>query len=158
MDKTGTLTTGQMHVTSCHILDPQLHDKEELFMLVCCVEEAHALMHPTARAIFRWMLPQIRIRWQNLKTNMKIRNTLSALGKGVKGEVQVNNGDWREVCVGNLEMLVDNSIDVSGWNSPGDNPGMVIHLAVEHRYVGHLTLNVSFLKHLDLLWYISNNI
>lgn len=118
-DKTGTLTKGVFEVTTLH---PENIDAKELLHLAAHVERYSN--HPIAVSL--------REAFGNENDGCSVEDVEEVAGQGVRAVV---NG--RTVCVGNSKMM-----DAVGakWKIC-DEPGTIIHVAIEGQYAGHIHIN-----------------
>ena len=118
-DKTGTLTKGVFEVTTLH---PECISEHELLHLAAHVERYST--HPIAQSL--------RSAFGDEDDGCSVENVEEISGQGVRALV---NG--RTVCVGNSKMM-----DAVGakW-SRCEEPGTIIHVAVDGKYVGHIHIS-----------------
>ena len=118
-DKTGTLTKGVFEVTTLH---PECIEAKELLHLAAHVERYSN--HPIAVSL--------RQAFGKEDDGCEVADVEEIAGHGIRATV---NG--REVCVGNQKMM-----DAVGakWKVC-DEPGTIIHVAIEGKYVGHIHIN-----------------
>lgn len=118
-DKTGTLTKGVFEVTSLH---PDCITADELLHLAAHVERYST--HPIATSI--------KVAFGKEDDGCQVDDVEEVAGQGVRAKV---NG--RTVFVGNTRMM-----DAVGarWKSC-DDPGTVIHVAIDGKYAGHIHIS-----------------
>ncbi|HMU61204.1 MAG TPA: cation-translocating P-type ATPase [Gemmatimonadales bacterium] len=100
IDKTGTLTTGQLAVTGFEAVDL---DQERLLALVAGLESRSE--HPVARAILRYAADQ------GVRPAERVESFLSSPGRGVQGVV-----DGVSLAVGSEEQVPPET--ANGWGEP----------------------------------------
>lgn len=118
-DKTGTLTKGVFEVTTLH---PENIEAKELLHLAAHVERYSN--HPIAVSL--------REAFGNENDGCSVEDVEEVAGQGVRAVV---NG--KTVCVGNQKMM-----DAVGakWKIC-DEPGTIIHVAIDGVYAGHIHIN-----------------
>ena len=139
MDKTGTLTTGQLAVVECsNQLDPKT------LMLLCAAERGDALTHPVARAVFRWAfsgLPDSRKRDQNI---IEVKDLVSEPGKGVACKTQLPSAEvWESVFIGTRTFLQALGVTFPpGFSTCEDSQKVAttVYVAVNGAYITTLVL------------------
>lgn len=112
MDKTGTLTSGNLRVVG-NYLDPKSNFRGSLcFRLLAASEVEDARVHPVAKAIFKWALENSRSEKSSTEpdTLAATRNLRQVLGTGLQCEVEVAPDNWVMVHVGTSQFLLDNDI------------------------------------------------
>ncbi len=112
LDKTGTITSGEMTVSDIHITDTTLTEKE--FLIICAALEKGS-EHPLAAAI--------RHKAQGL-TLPEVTDFEAVTGKGIQGKI-----DGINYLSGNTRFLKENNIDfstvegiVNKYSSEGKTP------------------------------------
>lgn len=118
-DKTGTLTKGVFEVTSLH---PDCINAKELLHLAAHVERYST--HPIAASI--------KAAFGDENDGCVVESAEEVAGQGVKAIV---NG--RTVCVGNTKLMDS----VGAKYRTCDDPGTVLHVAVDGNYVGHIHIS-----------------
>ncbi|MCC6095689.1 MAG: cadmium-translocating P-type ATPase [Eubacterium sp.] len=118
-DKTGTLTKGVFEVTSIH---PEAIEAKELLHLAAHVERYST--HPIAVSL--------RAAFGKEDDGCSVDDVEEIAGRGIRAKV---NG--RTVCVGNQKMMEDIGAD---WKIC-DEPGTIIHVAIDGKYAGHIHIN-----------------
>ena len=118
-DKTGTLTKGVFEVTTLH---PECIEAKELLHLAAHVERYST--HPIAVSL--------RQAFGKENDGCEVENVEEIAGRGIRAAV---NG--KTVCVGNQKMMED----VGAKWKVCDEPGTIIHVAIEGKYAGHIHIN-----------------
>lgn len=118
-DKTGTLTKGVFEVTTLH---PECIEAKELLHLAAHVERYST--HPIAVSL--------RQAFGKEDDGCEVENVEEIAGRGIRATV---NG--KTVCVGNQKMMED----VGAKWKICDEPGTIIHVAIEGKYAGHIHIN-----------------
>ena len=118
-DKTGTLTKGVFEVTTLH---PECIEAKELLHLAAHVERYST--HPIAVSL--------RQAFGKENDGCEVDNVEEIAGRGIRAAV---NG--KTVCVGNQKMMED----VGAKWKICDEPGTIIHVAIEGKYAGHIHIN-----------------
>lgn len=138
MDKTGTLTSGQLSVSD---IDGTLDTTA--FMFICAAERVDALTHPIGRAVFQWALRQLNEEQRCLQKALEVANLRSELGKGVTCTVRC--GQTRkaaEVCIGSVLHLAQCGIPLKGpsWGQGVEDAGIQVYIGMDGRHVASLRL------------------
>lgn len=128
VDKTGTLTEGKPAVTAIVVVGDL--DEEQILMLAASMERGSE--HPLAHAILK-AAEKKNLVLQN------VENFDSPTGKGVTGNV-----GGRSVAVGNIRLMEDMGIDISGLSGQADalraDGATVIFMAVDGKPAGLLAI------------------
>lgn len=135
MDKTGTLTTGQLSVaevvgnldlTAC--------------MYICAAERNDALTHPVARAVFQWALRCLDDDSRALQQTIDVVSLRSDLGKGVTCSIREPSGSFVEIHIGSATFLKEHNIAVPESVSNTGN-AVEVQVALDRMHVAaiHLT-------------------
>ena len=125
-DKTGTITKGKPDIKEILPIGVSV---EELLSLVVPAEKKSE--HPLAKAIVDYS--------SRLNLNEKNISSFESLtGFGIKAKV-----DNKEIIIGNVKMMVDNSIDISGiqkkYNELSESALTVIIISIENSVKGLIT-------------------
>ena len=126
MDKTGTLTRGIFEVDAVHPISTLCNEGNKL--------EAQQLLHVSAhveRYSTHPIAASIRKAYPNEADNCKIENVEEIAGYGIRAVV---NGEI--VHVGNEKFMEKIGVD---WK-PCDKVGTIVHVAVNNKYAGHVTV------------------
>jgi len=119
-DKTGTLTHGRFSVVAVH---PRQCDEQHLLHLAAHVE--HFSTHPIGAAL--------RDAFPNEATDgCLVTDVEEIAGYGIRACVE-----GMKVCVGNAKMM---ELVGAKWNDC-DQPGTIIHVAIDGSYAGHVVIN-----------------
>ena len=146
LDKTGTLTEGNLRVSELKTNDTWRDKQVMLFSLICAAEEQGAASHPVGTAIFRSFLPEIGTRWQKYKHYGGIRNLVQVAGRGVECEVDLGDQDWKRVIVGNLSLMKENSISaLESVPTCVDSLGSTVLVSVGGKIAASMILQVCLL-------------
>jgi Cu+-exporting ATPase len=142
MDKTGTLTRGQLQVTACH-LKPGI-DQAFSYHLLYLAERGVAQSHPAGKAVFQWALQQLESSEKTLLSNSVVTNLRNTPGKGVSCVISHTEGTCHTVHVGTMDFLRE--ADVHGVESlkhAHESPNSVmVYFAFDEKYAGYLMLQV----------------
>ena len=145
MDKTGTLTRGTLTVSDMATSKTWRDNQKVLAVLICAAEEQGMSAHPLALAIFRMLLPMAEDLWRKYQGEGGVRDLTETGGRGVRCEVDVGDGQWREVCVGNNEFMRENNI--KGVKSLLQNlngaEGSIVFVGVYGEIAASMALQVS---------------
>ncbi|KAK5164292.1 uncharacterized protein LTR77_009987 [Saxophila tyrrhenica] len=155
LDKTGTLTTGQLSVP-----DVQGRLDEMQRMLLCIAERDDAANHPVAGAVFRWAFAGLSEEKRRLVHEAKVCKTLNQAGNGVTCSTQLQPADeWQTVYAGNETFLQQNHILMPECTAKAsaEPDSTLVHIAINNEYIGSLRLRdtirpsapavISTLKH-----------
>ena len=135
MDKTGTLTTGQLTVVEA---SKQL-DAQSL-MLCCAAEREDALRHPVARAVFQWAFSQLSDFQRCEQNSIEIKNLETEPGKGVWCEARLpSKDDWQSIHIGTSSFLCEYNISVTTRHP--DQIYTTVHIAMSGSHMSTLSLN-----------------
>jgi cation transport ATPase len=99
--------------------------------------------HPIAHAIFSSGLKELGSTWTDGQHLRAHRNVEPALGRGVKGDIQLPKLPWCEVVIGSARFLADcgyNLIKVPAVNTEGI---IVVHMGVSKQYAGTFLITVG---------------
>ncbi|CAH0020568.1 unnamed protein product, partial [Clonostachys rhizophaga] len=134
-DKTGTLTHAQLDVEDLAVVPEWEMVKDMIWEYVCTVESQAIDDHPIARAILGAGLRELGVRWAERQGLRYTRNVVSDSGKGVKGEVQLQNQPWRHIAVGSHRYFKELNITGTPESIPdGTHGSIVVLLAVDEKY------------------------
>ncbi|KAK6378817.1 hypothetical protein LTS17_006520 [Exophiala oligosperma] len=140
MDKTGTLTTGQLSVAA-------VTGSIDHFtcMMICAAERVDAASHPVAKTIFRWALQELHEEQRHTQHQLKVIDSHSEPGKGVSCTVRPspNAPSNIEVHIGTAAFLAENNISIPISNLPMPSTqecGITVHVALakKHKAIFHL--------------------
>lgn len=126
MDKTGTLTRGIFEVDAVHPISTLCNEGNKL--------EAQQLLHISAhveRYSTHPIAASIRKAYPNEADNCKIENVEEIAGYGIRAVV---NGEI--IHVGNEKFMEQIGVD---WK-PCNKIGTIVHVAVNNKYSGHVTV------------------
>ena len=139
LDKTGTLTTGQLCVTDSE----GTFDKQQR-LLLALAERDDAQTHPVARAVFKWAFSSVDEQDRRRVSTVEVCNRSVILGSGVTCDIRLpDDQTWHKVHVGNERYLLDSHIECP--RSPttlldGHGRQTVVHLGVDLQYAGGVRL------------------
>lgn len=147
MDKTGTVTEGQLHMAACDLEDSWRDRWEELCVLVCAAEERNGVAHPAGLAVFRGCLQNIQPQWRKYKEFGCLDNLEEVIGQGLRCDVNVGNNVWRRICLGNAKFLESTGIEIVEHRHlrPQAKEALNVYVAIDHEYAGVFRLQVSHL-------------
>ncbi len=130
LDKTGTLTTGQMSVLSVEPADGA--DERELLAVAAAVEAGSE--HPIARAV-------VSRAGTNGLTGVAVASAHSSVpGKGVTAQVALNGSDPAEVGVGSRRLMTDMGVTVDAAGIGADVIGSEVFVASQDRFLGRIVV------------------
>lgn len=139
LDKTGTLTTGQLSVSGVIGNYGELHRT-----LICIAEQDDAQTHPVARTIFHWAFSSMTEEHRRLVSEAKVCRGTNDSGSGVACDVRLRaDGRWYTVHVGNERFLKQNQIEVphdSPTASDDEDNHTLVYVAIDRVYTGSLQL------------------
>jgi cation transport ATPase len=134
-DKTGTLTHAKLDVEDLDLVQEWEMDKDMIWEYVCTIENQAIDDHPIARAILGAGLRELGVKWAERQGLRNTRNVVSDSGKGVKGEVQLENQPWRHIAVGSHRYFKEMNITGTPESILDGTKGrIVVLLAVDERY------------------------
>lgn len=142
-DKTGTLTRATLEVCNFTTSNDWSNKKADLWTYVCAVEEQSVTTHPISRAIFSAGVKYMEAPWSLTKSFTQTRKMAYESGKGVSGEVMMQQQPWRHVIVGSLRYL--RSSDIAGLpDEPRhhDLGVIVVYVGIDGVYTGSLLITV----------------
>lgn len=142
MDKTGTLTKGELQIDVLDVIDEWYDQAEYLAALICAAEE-NSVAHPAAMAVFGGCLSVAERYWRLYKETGAIEEHEDVPGKGVRSNVNIGNGIWRKVCLGNAAFLQEMDIAVPQRTSDQEKQSLMVYIAIDDGYVGSISLRVS---------------
>ncbi|KAJ5204616.1 heavy metal translocatin [Penicillium cinerascens] len=132
LDKTGTLTQGTPQVTEMAINSHWKNVEADLAVLICATEEQSLAVHPLASAIFKKLLPLCREKWGHYQASGDVKHWKETGGLGLRCEVNSGLGIWKDICVGSLQFMKDNSITGLGSASQCiDEQGSLVFVSVD---------------------------
>lgn len=147
MDKTGTLTQGQLQMSAYHLVEQWQDRWEELSVLICAAEEHNGVAHPTGFAVFRGCLQGIKAPWQKYKSEGDMKDLEVTPGQGLSCRVDVGDMVWRKVCLGNAAFLESMGITVIEKS----REALRVYVAVDDEYAGMIRLEVREFISMSLL-------
>lgn len=128
-DKTGTLTTGVPEVTAVATNGPT---ESEILTLAATLEKSSE--HPVGRAIVA------AAEQRGLSLDSPVRDAMARPGMGIVGRI-----DGRKVSVGNLRLVENHGVSMSGLDTSGDElarSGMTVsYVAVDDEVVGVIAVS-----------------
>jgi Cu+-exporting ATPase len=136
MDKTGTLTRGNLDVVS-HRFDGGVRFNEDAcFRLLAAAEAEDARVHPVAKAVFKWALTMSNSSGMTRSSEHvnKTRNLRSVPGKGTSCQVQTFANVWTEVSIGSAAYLKESGIEVALESIEASS----VYFAFDGRYSGYI--------------------
>lgn len=156
LDKTGTLTEGHLQVSSAYLAD-NAPPKDVCCRLLAAAEVTHAQDHPAAKAVFQWALQNLDEGRRNFLMTTNVRIHDATLGRGVRCEVELNEGAPYVIHIGSKRFLEENAVDTSGSAEETHAIGSstMVYLAFNEEYAGYLVLQVSMLCQWTLEGYLS---
>ena len=153
MDKTGTVTEGQLHMAACDLTDEWYDGWEQLSVLICAAEEHNGVAHPAGLAVFRGCLQDIQTPWRRYKEHGGIENLEEIPGQGLQCDVDVGDKVWRKVCLGNAKFM--ESTGVTLIERPDLKPqakgALNVYIAIDDGYAGVIRLQVCFIDIVQVL-------
>lgn len=139
LDKTGTLTTGQLGVARISgTLD------SVACMVICAAERVDALTHPVARTVFQWALQQLDDDERRDLHKLNLTEVHREPGKGVSCTIERPGLDPNvEVHLGTDKFFADHGISVPAEDSTGKptSSGIVVHIAFAKSHSATLYLS-----------------
>jgi heavy metal translocating P-type ATPase len=102
-DKTGTVTTGEMHLTGVHVEHNGSLDPDKLLTVAAAVESRSE--HPIARAV-------TESAGSEKIAAIRVRDFHNYPGKGVRARVDFGGSGTREVLVGSRQFLAEEGVPV----------------------------------------------
>lgn len=144
MDKTGTLTEGQLQMASYDLVEVWRDRWEELSVLICAAEELNGVAHPAGLAVFRECLQGIQPQWQRYREQGGLKDLEETPGQGLCCHVDAGDHVWRKVCLGNKPFVKSTGVTVSErleFSSPSKG-GLKVYVAVDGQHVGVIHLQV----------------
>ena len=136
MDKTGTLTRGNLDVVSHHFDGEGRFNRDTCFRLLAAAEAEDARVHPVAKAVFKWALTMSNssgmVRFSEHVN--KTRNLRSVPGKGTSCQVQTLANVWTEVSIGSAAYLEKSGIEVALESIDASR----VYFAFDRRYSGYI--------------------
>lgn len=145
MDKTGTLTTGRLSVTHVNgYLDARQ------CMLICAAEREDALVHPVARALFKWALSQLGEQQRSLQNVLEVTRLSNGSTQGVICKVY-NRGGSKNVTdhtihIGNATFLREHGIDESIAKTRPPGNGIAVYVAIDRQHIATVLLQDAIRK------------
>ena len=121
MDKTGTITTGELKVSQAQAIDPQ---QEETFLRLTALAEGYS-SHPIAQAIFKELEPKLQTEDQQRADNVK-----EIAGKGIRMSYNGKN-----LLCGSGRFLDEEGIDISSC------PKASVYTAYDGELLGYVVLS-----------------
>lgn len=106
MDKTGTITTGEVSVGQVFGLLEQWH-----FLAICAAERQDAMAHPVGKAVFQWALQKLSDKEKLEQSRLQVSNLHSNLGRGVQCRVRLKDqSHFLEVHIGTARFIQQSGI------------------------------------------------
>ncbi|KAK6369398.1 Cu(2+)-transporting P-type ATPase [Exophiala oligosperma] len=137
MDKTGTVTEGQLHMAACDLEDSWCDRWEELSVLVCAAEERNGVAHPAGLAVFRGCLQNIQSQWRKYKEFGGLKNLEEVVGQGLRCDVDVGDSSWRRICLGNAMFLSSMGIQiVEQPHLQAAKEALNVYVAIDDEFAG----------------------
>jgi Cu+-exporting ATPase len=138
LDKTGTLTTGQLSVTDIDGSFGEMHRA-----LICVAERESAQCHPIAQAVFRWAFSSLSKSRRCEISRAKAFTRPNLSGNGIEVQVQMLSSDGGTlVHAGSERFLLQNGIKWPRFQTQCSKEGnqILVHFAVDHQYIGRIRL------------------
>lgn len=146
MDKTGTVTEGQLHMAACDLEDSWCDRWEELSVLVCAAEERNGVARPAGLAVFRGCLQNIQSQWRKYKEFGGLKNLEEVVGQGLRCDVDVGDSSWRRICLGNAMFLSSMGIQiVEQPHLQAAKEALNVYVAIDDEFAGVFRLQVSLI-------------
>jgi cation transport ATPase len=140
MDKTGTLTTGQLSVRR---IEGSL-DADEM-MILCAAERKDALTHPVARAVFQWSLNELKDLEKRAQNEIEIQNLQSQPGKGVFCQARLRpQDDLKTIHIGTASFMIESEVAIQTTGAGADTnerATIEVHVAINGRELATLFLS-----------------
>ncbi|CAG5184570.1 uncharacterized protein ALTATR162_LOCUS10975 [Alternaria atra] len=136
MDKTGTLTKGNLNVVIHHFDEQLTLNKDICYRLLAAAEAEDARVHPVAKAVFKWALTAgTSSGTMHFPEHVRqTRHLRSTPGKGMSCEVQAFTDVWIKVSIGTAGYLNQNGIEVATESTETSK----IYFAFDGRYGGYV--------------------
>lgn len=144
LDKTGTLTKGELHVTEFEALGPLPVGRRVLLQLLCAVEAPDAQVHPVAKAVFAWAVKQLQETGDKPNLARYVTQHSTVLGCGADCIVEMSKHASHHVVVGTVNFLQSQGVRIPsiGVQDPEEVHGISVFIAVDGEYIGKLKLRV----------------
>lgn len=139
MDKTGTLTQGNLEVVHHEFNQNMRLNRQLSYRLLAAAEFEDACVHPVAKAILKWTLSQIQTN-QSGRAIAPTRNLRHVLGMGVSGEVRGHSNEWISVHIGQASFLSSHNISISPSSLDQAPEASIVHFAFSNTHAGHFVL------------------
>ena len=150
MDKTGTLTEGNLRVSNFRTTNAWQEKLELLSTYICAAEENGASAHPVGAAVFRQALQAAGGRWKKYEHYGGLRDLQETAGQGIRCLVDIGDANWRSVCVGNLALT--KKIGVAGLeNVPSevDALGTAVFVSIDGQLAASIVLQVRLFNDIN---------
>ncbi|KAF4310510.1 ATPase P-type K/Mg/Cd/Cu/Zn/Na/Ca/Na/H-transporter [Botryosphaeria dothidea] len=143
LDKTGTLTKGELQVTEFEALGPLPVGRRVLLQLLCAVEAPDAQVHPVAKAAFAWAVKQLQETGDKPNLARHVTQQSTVLGCGASCVVEMNKHACHHVVVGTVSFLQSQGVRMPGIGDqdPEDVRGISVSIAVDGECIGRLKLH-----------------
>lgn len=147
-DKTGTLTEARFQIEKFSITKRGPLDKDELWTMVCALEESGASGHPVGNAIFSAGIQQLGESWLKFKASGSVRNNDNSGNGGLSGEVSLTGeeGQYHSIVLGNRTYLERHKVTFWPGELEGvteDESAIIVHVARDGTYAGTISILVS---------------
>lgn len=121
-------------------------DKDELWTMICALEESGASGHPVGIAIFSAGIQQLGESWLKFKISGSVRKIDDSGSGGLSGEVSLTGeeGQYHSIVLGSKRYLKLHK--VTFWPEEGvndDESAINVHVARDGTFVGTMSLVVS---------------
>lgn len=147
MDKTGTLTTGQLSVSSVEgVLDTN-H-----YLMMAAAERHAALTHPVAKTLFQWSLQQMNENQRSEEHQVPVLDISSHHGMGISCKVKLPHRSIPDlVHIGSETYFQDSRISIPLTKTLTRGNEIGIHFAVNNQHVASLNLQDTIRKETPML-------
>jgi P-type Cu+ transporter len=146
LDKTGTLTTGQLSVDR---VDGQLNTDHCL--LIAAAERDEALAHPVAKSIFHWSLRQLDQEQRTEQHLTAVTGTESHPGRGISCVVKLPDKSPSQIHIGNSRLFRENRIDHPFAEDAAVEKDILVHFAVDRKYVATFRVHDTIRRETPML-------
>lgn len=139
LDKTGTLTTGEVRVSSVHFAPRRPWTDIQIYRMLAAAEAPYAQRHPIAKAVFQYSLRQLNL--EERAFGGSATDSGSVLSSGIQCRMEVD-GDEVEVHVGSEPFLREHRISMGADVPPTSERTTSVYFAINSEFCGSMALQV----------------
>ncbi|KAF1816395.1 HAD-like protein [Eremomyces bilateralis CBS 781.70] len=135
LDKTGTLTTGEVRVSSVYFQPNRRWTNHQVYRMLAAAEAPHAQRHPIAKAVFQYSLLQLNMEERTFSGRAANGSVVSS---GIQCRMEVD-GEEVNVHVGSEAFLQEHGIAMDA-DIPSSERTTAVYFAINSEFGGFMAL------------------